>query len=50
MKTGDVTVVKLDAAMEKIMCVKGQLKGYVQYGKESDVRNGGILRVPDGRN
>ncbi len=50
MKTGEVTVVKLDAAMKKIMCLKGELKGYVQYGKESDVRNGGILRVPDGRN
>ena len=47
MKTGDVTVCKLDSAMEKLMSVKGDLRGYVQYS-DSDVRNGGILRVNDG--
>ena len=50
MKTGDVTVTKLNADMTRLMSIKGDLKGYVQYGKESDVRNGGILHVPDGRN
>lgn len=49
MKTGDVTVSKMNMAMNSIMSIKGDLKGYVQYDKSSDVRNGGILRVPDGR-
>ena len=50
MKTGDVTVTKMNTAMDKLMSVKGDLRGYVQYGEHSDVKNGGILRVPDGRN
>jgi len=49
MKTGDVTVAKMNMAMDSLMSVKGDLRGYVQYGAESDVKNGGILRVPDGR-
>ena len=49
MKTGDVTVTKMNMAMDKIMSIKGNLRGYVQYDENSDVRNGGILRVPDGR-
>ncbi len=44
---GDVTVAKVDAALERIMVIEGHLKGYVQY-PGSDCRNGGILRVPDG--
>jgi hypothetical protein len=49
MKTGDVTVAKMNMAMDKIMSIKGNLRGYVQYDESSDVRNGGILRVDNGR-
>ncbi|MDA3958741.1 hypothetical protein [Oceanispirochaeta sp.] len=50
MKTGDVTLTRMNMAMDKLLSVKGDLRGYVQYGEHSDVKNGGILRVPDGRN
>ncbi len=48
MQTGAVTVSKLNAQMNSLMSIRGDLLGYVQY-KDSDVRNGGIMRVPDGQ-
>ncbi|MEN3186537.1 MAG: hypothetical protein ABDK94_09830 [Atribacterota bacterium] len=44
---GPVTLVKLDATLEKLFVIEGTLEGYVQY-PGSDCRNGGIIRVPDG--
>ena len=44
---GPITMVKIDAAMEHIMVIEGELKGYVQY-PGSDCRNGAIVKVPDG--
>ncbi len=41
---GPVTLVKLDSSLSKILLVKGNLEGYVQY-PGSDCRNGGIVRV-----
>ena len=49
MKEGSVTISKLDASLLKIMSVKADLKGYVQYDETSDCRNGGVLEVPDGK-
>lgn len=49
MKTGPATVVKLDASLEKLMSVKANLKGYVQYDATSDCRNGGVIEVSDGK-
>ena len=46
---GDVTLVKLDATLDKIMSGPAKLKGYVQYDKSSDCRNGGIVEVGDGK-
>ncbi len=48
MQTGAVTITKLNAAMTQLMSCRGELRGYVQY-KDSDVRNGGIMRVADGQ-
>jgi L-fucose isomerase-like protein len=45
--TGPITMVKLDATMERLMVIEGDLKGYVQY-PGSDCRNGAIVQVPDG--
>ena len=47
--TGPITMVKIDATMEKIMVIEGELKGYVQY-PGSDCRNGAIVKVPNGHN
>lgn len=44
---GAVTMVKLDASMERILIIEGDVKGYVQY-PGSDCRNGAIVKVPDG--
>jgi len=44
---GPVTMVKIDAAMEHIMVIEGELKGYVQY-PGSDCRNGAIVHISDG--
>jgi hypothetical protein len=44
---GDITLAKFDSSFERMIVVEGQLEGYAQY-PESDCRNGGILRVPDG--
>ena len=49
MKEGPVTISKLDASLSKIMSVKANLKGYVQYDDTSDCRNGGVLEVSDGK-
>ncbi|MBI9104321.1 MAG: hypothetical protein JEY99_18020 [Spirochaetales bacterium] len=49
MKEGPVTVSKLDASMERLMSVKADLKGYIQYDESSDCRNGGIIEVTDGK-
>ncbi len=49
MAVGAVTVAKMNMAMNKIMSIKGELRGYVQYDSSSDVRNGGILKVQNGR-
>ncbi|MDA3834930.1 MAG: hypothetical protein PF495_16210 [Spirochaetales bacterium] len=48
MKTGPVTVSKLDASMNRLMSVKADLKGYIQYDSSSDCRNGGVMEVSDG--
>jgi hypothetical protein len=44
---GDITLAKFDTSFERMTVVEGQLEGYAQY-PDSDCRNGGILRVPDG--
>jgi len=46
--TGDATLAKLDASMDRMTVVAGSLEGYVQY-PGSDCLNGGVIRVPDGR-
>jgi L-fucose isomerase-like protein len=45
---GPVTLVKLDAAMERLLVIEGEIERYVQY-PESHCRNGGVIRVRDGR-
>ncbi len=44
---GPITMVKIDAEMENIMVIEGELKGYVQY-PGSDCRNGAIVKVRSG--
>ncbi len=46
--TGDVTLAKLDASMDRMTVMEGALEQYVQY-PGSDCLNGGMIRVPDGR-
>jgi L-fucose isomerase-like protein len=46
--TGAVTLAKLHPTMREMTVAEGQLTGYVQY-PGSDCRNGGIIRVRDGR-
>jgi hypothetical protein len=48
MPAGDVTLAKLHATMMEITVAEGSLTGYTQY-ENSDCRNGGVLRVRDGR-
>ena len=45
---GDVTLAKLHPTMREMTVAEGQLTGYAQY-PESDCRNGGVVRVRDGR-
>ncbi len=45
---GDVTLAKLGPALDKVTVAEGQLEGYAQY-PGSDCRNGGVIRVKDGR-
>lgn len=49
LRPGPVTLSKLDASMRRLMGVRGRLRGYVQYDRSSDCRNGGIVRVEDGK-
>lgn len=46
--TGPVTLVKLHSSMDRLQVIEGNLEEYVQY-PGSDCRNGGIIRVKDGR-
>ena len=45
---GDVTLAKLHPTMQVMTVAEGCLTGYVQY-PGSDCRNGGVIRVRDGR-
>ena len=45
---GDVTLAKLHPTMREMTVAEGCLTGYAQY-PESDCRNGGVIRVHDGR-
>lgn len=45
---GDITITKLHSNFEKIQSIEGKLEQYVQY-PGSDCRNGGIIRVKNGR-
>ncbi len=45
---GPVTLVKLHSSMDRLQVIEGNLEEYVQY-PGSDCRNGGIIRVKDGR-
>jgi len=45
---GEITLAKLGSALDKVTVSEGQLEGYVQY-PGSDCRNGGVIRVKDGR-
>ena len=45
---GDVTLVKLHPTMRELSVTEGELTGYAQYA-DSDCRNGGVIRVRDGR-
>ena len=47
MPIGEITVVKLDPSLSKLMVVEGVLKDYVQY-PGSHCRNGAILEVKNG--
>lgn len=48
MKPGPVTIVQMNSSLEKLLVVEGQLTGYSQY-PGSDCRNGGVIRVADGK-
>jgi hypothetical protein len=45
---GKITLAKMGPTMESMTVVEGQLERYVQY-PGSDCRNGGLVRVRDGR-
>jgi hypothetical protein len=45
---GPVTMSKLDPRLEKLQVIPAVLEGYANY-PGSDCRNGGIVRVRDGR-
>lgn len=47
--TGPITLVKLQPYLNKLSLVEAELTDYVQY-EDSDCLNGGVIRVPDGRN
>jgi hypothetical protein len=44
---GDMTLAKLHPMLEAMSVAQGSLTGYVQY-RDSDCRNGGVIRVRDG--
>jgi hypothetical protein len=46
--TGKITLAKLGLSLDRLSVVEGYLEEYVQY-PGSDCRNGGVIRVPDGR-
>jgi hypothetical protein len=46
--TGDVTLAKLGPTLDRMTVTEGTLEGYVQY-PGSDCRNGGVIRVANGR-
>jgi len=48
MPVGSVTLAKLHATMNGMTVAEGALTGYAQY-ENSDCRNGGVIRVRDGR-
>jgi hypothetical protein len=48
MRTGPMTLAKLHPELAALQVIEGELEGYVQY-PGSDCRNGGLLRVRDGR-
>ncbi len=48
MKTGPITLVKLQPYLNKISISEAELTGYIQY-EDSDCLNGGIIKVKDGR-
>lgn len=45
---GEMTLAKLGPKLDNMIVAEGYLEGYVQY-PDSDCRNGGVLRVKDGR-
>jgi len=45
---GPVTLTKFDSTLNKLLIVEGTLQGYKQY-PGSDCRNGGIIKISDGR-
>jgi L-fucose isomerase-like protein len=45
--TGDVTLAKLHARLDRMTVATGQLTGYVEY-PGSDCRRGGVIRLGDG--
>jgi L-fucose isomerase-like protein len=47
MAEGDLTIVKLDPTMQKLLVAEGSITGYAEY-PGSDCRNGAVIRVPDG--
>jgi hypothetical protein len=48
MKTGPITLAKLHPELKSVQVIDGELEGYSQY-PGSDCRNGGLLKVRDGR-
>jgi hypothetical protein len=48
MKTGPMTLAKLHPELKSVQVIDGELEGYSQY-PGSDCRNGGLLKVRDGR-
>jgi hypothetical protein len=48
MPPGDVTLAKLGPTLKEMTLAEGCLTGYAQY-PQSDCRNGGVVRVRDGR-
>jgi hypothetical protein len=48
MKTGAMTLAKLHPELSSVQVIDGELEGYSQY-PGSDCRNGGLLKVRDGR-
>jgi hypothetical protein len=47
MAEGDLTIVKLDPTMKKLLVAQGSITGYAEY-PGSDCRNGAVIRGPDG--